>query len=104
MEEKKPEGDNGKKMVGAKYKVMEVEDRLLSENLQLKLMNLGLQEEGKLRELAKLRAERADVQQQYVKLRQDLEKKYDVDLSKVEVRAGDGALIPSGSTPPGHLR
>jgi hypothetical protein len=104
MDDKTPDGDNGQKPEQGKYQIMDAEDRLRSENLQLKLMNMGLQEEGKLRELAKLRADRAEVQQQFIKLRKELEKKYDVNLSTVEVRAGDGAIIPSGSTPPGQLR
>ena len=105
MDDKKPDGDNGQQPAqGKKYQTMDAEDRLRSENLQLKLMNMGLQEEGKLRELAVLRADRADIQQQFIKLRKELEKKYNIDLSSVEVRAGDGALIPTGSTPPGQLR
>lgn len=103
MDDVKPAGDNGKQAPG-KYQVMEAEDRLRSENLQLKIMNMGLQEEGLLRQLAALRSDRSELQQEYIALRRELEKKYDIDLSKVEVRAGDGALVPTGSTSPGHLR
>jgi hypothetical protein len=77
------------------------EEGLRAENMQLKLMNLELQEGAILSEVELLQTKLADVRQtkgrlrmQYRALQLELEKKYHVDLSKSEVRSEDGAIVP----------
>lgn len=79
-------------------KTISREDLLRSENLQLRLMNISLQEQRLVADISALREERGKLQQEYVALRRELEEKYGIDLSKSEIRAGDGVVVPTGST------
>jgi hypothetical protein len=81
-------------------KRMSTEDKLRAENLQLRLMNIELQEKELMGRLSRLQVEAQRVQKEYLELRQELEKKYDVDLSKSRVRSSDGAILPADSPSP----
>ena len=97
-DDKSGSGGNGEEVEAVpkrtELKIMEPEDRLRAENIQLKLMNLDLQEESLARQVRQLREDRSMLQKRYRDLRAELEKKYDVDLGKSEVRASDGAIVP----------
>lgn len=82
---------------------MDSEDRLRAENLQLKLMNLSLQEKLLIAKLNSLQQEKSGLQEQYMQLQKELETKYEVDLNKTEIKAGDGSFVPAGSTAPGTI-
>lgn len=83
---------------------LEQEDRLTAENLQLRVMNISLQEQNLVNELGSLRTQRTELQQQLLAHRDAMSKKYNIDFNEYEVRAGDGAIMPKGSTTPGHIR
>jgi hypothetical protein len=80
------------------------EERLEAENMQLRLMNLAMQEQQLLQNISQLRKDREDMQRQMIAHRDKIGKKYNIDFSKCEVRAGDGAIVPRDSTPPGLIR
>ncbi len=85
-------------------KYLSREDLLEAENLQLRVMNLSLQEQTILEQLTHLRGERNAVQKKLLEHREHVSKKYDIDFDKCEIRSSDGAVLPKGSTPQGLIR
>lgn len=83
---------------------MEEGDRLKAENLQLQVMNLALQERELLRTISDLRDKMNEAQGRLLAHRSEMGAKYKIDFERMEVRAGDGAILPKGSTPQGHIR
>jgi len=88
----------------AEPKFVSKEDLLEAENMQLRVMNIALQEQGLVQQLGQLRGDREELQRKMMEHRVEIEKKYDADFSKFEVRAGDGAIVPKGSTRPGIIQ
>jgi hypothetical protein len=84
---------------GSEYPIMEPGDRLRAENLQLKLMNMALQEKELRAKLESVQRATGGLQQQYLALQSELGKKYGVDLITSQVRASDGAIVPRPQPP-----
>ena len=85
-------------------KHIEREDLLEAENLQLRVMNLSLQEQTILEQLSQMRGERNSLQKKLLDHRDYVSQKYDIDFEKFEIRSSDGAVLPKGSTPQGLIR
>jgi hypothetical protein len=83
----------------ANYPIMEPGDRLQAENLQLKLMNMALQEKELLSKLEGVRAATINLQKLYLGMQLDLSQKYKVDLTTSQVRSSDGAIVPRPTNP-----
>ncbi len=84
------------------FPIMRDHDRLRAENLQLKLMNMALQEKELMGQLESVQATTVGLQKKYIELQAELSQKYGVDLVTSQVRSSDGAIIPrvsSGSAP-----
>lgn len=84
---------------GAEYPIMEPGDRLRAENLQLKLMNMALQEKELMSKLEGVQAATRNLQKQYLALQRELGQKYKVDLTTSQVRSSDGAIVPRPAAP-----
>lgn len=95
-----------KKVVDATARKLDLskEDKLMIENLQLKVMNISLQEQSLIQHLGQLRSERDSVQQQLLAHRDEMSKKYGIDFTKFDVHPCDGRIVPKGSTPPSFIR
>lgn len=85
-------------------KFIEKQDLLEAENLQLRVMNLSLHEQALIQDLSRMRAERTELQKKLLDHREYVAKKYDINFDECEIRSGDGAVLPTGSTPPGLIR
>lgn len=81
------------------YPIMEPGDRLRAENLQLKLMNMALQEKELLSKLESVRAATVNLQKLYLGMQKELSQKYEVDLTISQVRSSDGAIVPRPTEP-----
>ena len=68
------------------------EDRLRAENLHLKVINLNHEEQLLLQQLTGKQQERAAIQQQLGALKEEIEKKYSVNLTTHEIRETDGQV------------
>lgn len=83
---------------------LSLEDRLIAENLHLRLMNVSMQEQNLTQEISRMRTEREELQRKLLVHRDEVAKKYGIDFEKSEIRAGDGMVVARSSTRPGFLK
>lgn len=83
-----PEGNGGKEQ----QFVSEV-DRLRAEVLHLRVIIAAHQEKDLINEIQQVRKDREEAQQKLIASKKEMSEKYDIDLSKQEIRADDGAIV-----------
>jgi hypothetical protein len=100
----KPNKDNGKPVTKEETApspsediVLEPVDRLMIENLQLKLMNVSARQESLRREAEDLDVAIGKLQQKYLMLLNGLSQKYGFDPATQEMEPDTGRVVPKGT-------
>lgn len=99
----KPNKDNGQQVTKEKTAeaaediILEPIDRLMIENMQLKLMNVSARQESLRREAEDLDGVIGKLQQKYLMLLNGLSQKYGFDPATQEMEPDTGRVVPKGT-------